>query len=452
MHALAHPVALLRAIYRTFFVEGISVHAAGLAFKTLLGLIPLGVVVATIYAVVQFRATAPESEAAPPPAAPSAPAPAAGDGAAGADGLGHVRGFIDDLFMPEQARKATHWIEQRIRALRNSSTSVTIVGLLLLAATAFFLFRTVEFVLNRIYHVRAGRALGAQILTFWAFLTLGPLLLGASVYGTHLLTTPLAADSLPASLPVLAALRRVALPAIPFLFTWLGFFLLNWLAPNTHVRIVPALAGALVAALLWEAMKYGFNLWLRDYVSYEPVYGGLAAGVILLVWLYLSWYLALLGATIAFHLQYPPGSGHWPGTTSAPRLALGLVALVGEAFERGQRPPPEKVLSRRLNSPVGPLREVADALLKAGILVRADAKGSGYLPARSPETIALGAVYAAVGDPVGGRPAGVAGTSADAFFRSLEDGVAAALGEHTVADLLRPFARPPESSGTPQSA
>ena len=115
--ALIHPIAFIKAVYRTFFREGVSVQAAGLAFKTLLSLIPLGIVVATVYAVVQLDAPAAKGESEAPRAAAAEAAASespeeskSGDGDK-VDSLGRLRGFIDDMFVPDQARKATEWIE-----------------------------------------------------------------------------------------------------------------------------------------------------------------------------------------------------------------------------------------------------------------------------------------------------------------------------------------------------
>ena len=464
VRVLLHPIVYVKAVYRTFFEDGISIHAAGLSFKTLLSLIPLGVIVATIYAVIEFEepardvaSTAPATTTPTPPstAVPSTdptttrkpvPTPdgtgsdnAAAGGAEAemtTDSLGQLRGFLDNLFVPEKARKATLWIEQQVRQLRKSSAPITLISLIFLAATAFFLFRTVETVMNRIFQVRSPRALGAQIVSFWAFLTLGPLLVGASMYATYAISRHLDVASLPSYLGFLAHVRPLAIEAVPFVITLIAFFLLNWLAPNTYVRVIPALGGAAVAAVLWEIMKYSFNFFLQNYVSYEPLYGGMATGVILLLWLHLSWFVALLGATLAFHLQVSPESRVWPGTRSEPRLALGLVALVADAFLQGKRPPTEKEMTRRFNCGGGTLREVAVALEDAGILARTESRRPGWVPARDPARIALSEVYEALGESLGGAPAAPSGAAASTFFRNVEEAVLASLQGRTVQDLL----------------
>jgi len=314
----------------------------------------------------------------------------------------------------------------------------------------------VETVMNRIFHVRTPRSTGAQLLAFWAFLTLGPLLIGASLYATHLFSRITPEDG--AGLRFLAEVittRGLLVKAFPYCITLMGFFFLTWLAPNTQVRVVPALLGALFSAAVWETAKHGFNTFLAEFSNYDVLYGSLATGIILLLWLYLSWYLALLGATTAYHLQYPPGRSPWPGTEARSRLALGLVVEITSAYESGAPPPSLRKLAGIFNCPEGVLKELTSSLEDAGILARVENHSRpGYLPARAPETVLLKEVYQALGTPVGGSPAGPTGSIVAAFFQDIETGAESVLGSRTVADMLKiqPGGHRPEAKSLEKSS
>ena len=73
--------------------------------------------------------------------------------------------------------------------------------------------------------------------------------------------------------------------------------------PNCRLRWRDAVIGALVAAVLFEFARRGFELYVRSIANYREVYGALAAIPIFLIWVYLSWVLVLLGAIIAAALH-----------------------------------------------------------------------------------------------------------------------------------------------------
>jgi len=69
--------------------------------------------------------------------------------------------------------------------------------------------------------------------------------------------------------------------------------------PN-HMSIKPPLFswGLLVAVVLWAAAARGFMLYLANFPSYNRIYGSIGAVVVLLIWLYVSAYVVLLGAAV----------------------------------------------------------------------------------------------------------------------------------------------------------
>ncbi len=75
---------------------------------------------------------------------------------------------------------------------------------------------------------------------------------------------------------------------------------MNKLLPRTNVSWASALIGALVTALMLEGLKFGFVRFAAQIVQgYGGVYGPLGLVPLVLVWIYSSWVLVLLGAEIA---------------------------------------------------------------------------------------------------------------------------------------------------------
>jgi membrane protein len=56
--------------------------------------------------------------------------------------------------------------------------------------------------------------------------------------------------------------------------------------------------GAAVATVLWIAGSIGFSLYMNNFGNYNKTYGALAGVVVLMLWLYLTSYIVLLGAEV----------------------------------------------------------------------------------------------------------------------------------------------------------
>ena len=171
------------------------------------------------------------------------------------------------------------------------------VGLAVLLVTAIALILTIDRTLNSIWRVRMPRPLAQRVLIYWAVITLGPLVLAASLAVTSYVVS--ASSGLVGALPI--SLRFV-LDAAQFFLVVSGMAALYRYVPNTYVKWAHAFAGGLFVAAGIEIGKKILSIYLGAVPTYSLVYGAFAALPILLVWIYVSWVIVLMGAVIAAYL------------------------------------------------------------------------------------------------------------------------------------------------------
>lgn len=239
--------------------------------------------------------------------------------------------FQDILFanlLPQSAEAMREYFSQFVA----KSAALSAVGIVGLAFTAVLLLGTIEADMNAIFRVTRPRRLAARLLVFWAVITLGPLLLGASFsLSTYLFAAGewLGVDD-PAG-PIAQAAPTVIIVVM------LTFFYL--VIPNRPVRLSASLLGGVVAGLMFSGLRELFGWYVSNFPAYQTIYGALSVIPIFLVWLYLSWIVVLLGAVLAASLTEWRDAGGRPIRTplaTGPRLATALRVL-GMLHARSQR-------------------------------------------------------------------------------------------------------------------
>lgn len=178
-------------------------------------------------------------------------------------------------------------------------TSIGITGFLGLLISLILLLRQIELIFNKIWLVNQNRNLFVRFVYFWTFLTLGTFLLTLAVgfmasYGLSQKVIELEGVSKGYSLAKF-------LPGI--VSGSIFFFLLYKIVPNCHVKIVPAISGALFASFLFQIASKGFGIYVHHIADYKLLYGAMAALPLFLMWIYLCWLIILLGAVLTWRLQ-----------------------------------------------------------------------------------------------------------------------------------------------------
>jgi len=243
------------------------------------------------------------------------------------EAIGAFQGYVVEHFLPDAS--GVNMIADQISAFTQKAGRLTAIGLGFLAITAVMLMLTIDEVLNRVFRVQRRRPLAQRLLMYWSVLTLGPILIGASISMTSFVVG--------ASLGVLdlGEFTEAALRLLPFVFTLAAFTWLYIVVPYRRIELAHALAGGLVASVIFELAKRGFALYVSNFASYSMIYGAFATLPIFLLWLYLSWLVVLLGATISAML--PGYRGAQGERLRSPGQEMQDAVEVLSALARAQR-------------------------------------------------------------------------------------------------------------------
>lgn len=330
--------------------------------------------------------------------------------------------------------------------------SIGVIGFIILIWAALALVIALEYSFNQIYGAAEGRSLTQRVTLYWSTLTLGPVLLLASVYVANRAVGYVEEweGGQTIVVPMLGFLSRFATVTA----SWLLLLFLYSKMPNTRVQLRAAAIGALVAAVLWELAKFGFGLYVRKALPYAPLYGSLGLFPLFLFWIYLTWLIVLFGLELTYTLQAMKGRRFKHAQHKLedqlvdPAWMLPLAVRIAEAFRAGRAAQPED-LCREMNLPPRVLTRMAAALERAGLInkVLRGAESEGLTLAKPAERITVGEVMAAGQSLLPAPPAARDG-AAWQFLEKVKSCAGELLEHTTLAELTRE----PEPSQSHSSA
>lgn len=293
-------VGFLRFVAKRFQADGATRIAAALSYTSLLSLVPLvAIALAMLAAFPAFDA---------------------------------IRADLIGAAVKNLVPAISNVVETQISRFIANAGKLTTAGVVGLAFTAVMLLVTIERAFNMIFRVARERPLLSKLLIYWTGLTLGPLLLGVAVSLQGYVAAAKAWPMAQAVSPMLS------LP-LPFLLTILVFTGLYAAIPNRPVQVKDAVAGAVVAAVLFAGLRWGFAFYITSSKAYTNLYGAVAAVPIFLFWMFLSWGVVLVGAEITAALP-EWRAGHHETTRCAGgarrlTLALEVLARLQQAMTEG---------------------------------------------------------------------------------------------------------------------
>ncbi|MEE8240425.1 MAG: YihY/virulence factor BrkB family protein [Nitrospirales bacterium] len=247
-----------------------------------------------------------------------------------------IDGVLD--LLPEQGETGTSDVNDAVRDVAGvGSAAVGLFGLIGMAWSGSNMFGVLRRSINTAYDLEKSRPFVQQkLLDLGMVVGLGAFFL-VSIAATTFLRTVREFSSDLAVLGDIAESAGLAWDAasflIPLALSFVAFSVMYWIVPATTVKLREVWPGALVAALFFEAGKFGFAIYLANFSSYGAVYGSLGAIVAFLFWVYITAVILLFGAEVAS--EYPRVlRGDYPETEKKPPIPLRqrLVKLVRSLY------------------------------------------------------------------------------------------------------------------------
>lgn len=291
--------ALLRFVLRRLDEERLPQVAGSLTFTTVLALVPVLTIAFAIFTTFPLFTTFRDS----------------------------LEAYFVQSLMP---KGVANTILDYLSQFASKANRLSAVGAIFLIVTAIMMFGTVDRTFNQIWRIQTPRPFLQRMIVYWAIMTLGPLLIGASLSFTSLLSP---VSSLARELPLLGTMLSVL---ISVSLTTLAFALLYLTVPHRLIDWRDAVAGGLGAAIAFEITKRLFTFFIAQFPSYRVIYGALAAVPIFLVWIYLCWLITLAGAVLAAALPVVKYERWWHHAVPGSRFldAMAVLQVLIDAREQ----------------------------------------------------------------------------------------------------------------------
>jgi membrane protein len=204
--------------------------------------------------------------------------------------------ILEDLIYNNFVPTSGDAIKLHMSGFIENTKKMSMMGIGSLIVIALLLISTIDQTINRIWRCTNKRSKVQAFTIYWTILSLGPIIIGASIaLSSYLFTSVQEVGFLSFGLLLLSVM--------PFVFSWLAFAGVYTLVPHQRVRFRYALIGGFVAALLFSFATDLFRLYILNFPSQQVIYGALAVIPILFIWTYCGWLIVLIGAEVTATLE-----------------------------------------------------------------------------------------------------------------------------------------------------
>ena len=361
------------AVARDWLGGEISVRAMSLAYTTLLSLVPLMVFIFSILK--------------------------------GLGARGDLYYLLHQFFRPlgQAANELTETVIQFVNNMRGDVLGS--IGLGFLVYTVITTIQKIEASFNFVWRVQRPRSFARRFTEYLSFMILGPVLLAVAVGLLGSAEHSPVAQWLNAVTPLAWAMTVLG-HVVPYVIVAGVFTFIYAYIPNTRVELRSAVIGGVTAGVIWDLVGQVFTAAIVYSSQMMAVYTGFAIVLTTLIWVYVNWLILLIGAQLAFYVQFPQylriGQDLIELTgNSREQAGLSVMTLIGRNFTEGTGYWSGNALAAELDIPSTALAPVLACLERGGLIVATEKEQ--FLPARAVAGISLIDIIEAVRSQHTGR-------------------------------------------------
>src|SRR5690625_2708848 len=277
--------------------------------------------------------------------------------------------FLTSKLMPDAVSDN---VMEHLNQFASKAASLTAIGSIFLFVTSVMLISTIDKAFNDIWLVKEQRPLGHRILVYWAIVTLGPLVIGASLWasGSPARTSLGYVQGVP-------LITSLVLTIVPMLLTAVAFAALFVYVPNCRIRWRDALLGGILTSIVLELLRAGFAFYITKFPTYTLIYGAFATVPLFLLWVYVSWIVVMFGATLVAIMPNIRNK-NWQTRNYAGyqfTTALQLLAILWQALEQEQLGYSAAALAEAVQQDTPATGKLLQALKDIHFVVNTEVKG-----------------------------------------------------------------------------
>lgn len=358
---IANVISSIKRVTIKFYEDSCLVRASGLAYSTLLALVPF---ITIIYAFGGF------------------------------DSIGRsIESALLKAIIPTQHEA----VSSAINAFTKNSLATGTLGMIFFLLTSIFLINNIARNFDAIWGITSNTNFFRRYAAYTAILVFGSLLLGVS----NSIISSVENYITTINIKEVSSYKEIFKLVLPFSISVFLFFLMLTIIPSSKVKIKPGLIGAISSALLFELIKVLFKYWVVNSVKTSLIYGSVAIIPIFLVGLYLTWLIILIGVEISYYFQneQSPLTGNPEYLEMEEKIDIGIdiyLLICKSYIEKNVGGITDLEIEKNvLYSPLV-VNYFISLFLKKNLILNIKSKKGGYIPGRSLDQVKLSDIVKAI--------------------------------------------------------